>query len=72
MKRQLSNSRFSERDGIGRSILRNAVRSWWLLKRIQEHEAIGIERDLPGFPDRPQVKQVWKAFLEACSSETGA
>jgi len=34
----------------GRSILRNAYRSWWFLKRIQEIEAIGIERDLAGLP----------------------
>jgi hypothetical protein len=34
----------------GRSILRNAVVSWFFLKRIQEIEAIGIERDLAGLP----------------------
>ena len=34
----------------GRSILRNAYRSWHLKKRIEEIEAIGIERDLAGFP----------------------
>jgi len=34
----------------GRSILRNAYRSWYFLKRIQEIEAIGIERDLAGLP----------------------
>lgn len=34
----------------GRSILRNAVRDWFFLKRIQEIEGIGIERDLAGFP----------------------
>ena len=34
----------------GRSILRNAYRSWYYLKRIQEIEAIGIERDLAGLP----------------------
>lgn len=34
----------------GRSLLRNAYRSWWFLKRIQEIEAIGIERDLAGLP----------------------
>jgi hypothetical protein len=35
----------------GRSVLRTAVRDWWFLKRIQEIEAIGIERDLAGLPD---------------------
>ena len=34
----------------GRSILRNAYRSWYFLKRIQETEAIGIQRDLVGLP----------------------
>ena len=34
----------------GRSMLRNAYRSWYFLKRIQEIEAIGIERDLAGLP----------------------
>ncbi len=34
----------------GRSILRNAYRSWFFCKRIQEIEAIGIERDLAGLP----------------------
>lgn len=34
----------------GRSLFRNAVRPWFFLKRIQEIEAIGIERDLAGLP----------------------
>jgi hypothetical protein len=34
----------------GRSLLRPAVRSWFFLKRIQEIEAVGIERDLAGMP----------------------
>lgn len=34
----------------GRSILRNAYQSWHYLKRIQEFEAIGVERDLAGLP----------------------
>lgn len=34
----------------GRSILRNAYRSWYMKKNIEEIEAIGIERDLAGFP----------------------
>lgn len=34
----------------GRSILRNAYRSWYFKKRIQEIEGIGLERDLAGFP----------------------
>jgi hypothetical protein len=34
----------------GRSLLRNAYRPWYFLKRIQEIEGIGIERDLAGLP----------------------
>lgn len=34
----------------GRSILRNAYRAWHFLKRVQELEAIGIERELCGLP----------------------
>lgn len=34
----------------GRSILRNAYRSWYFKRRFQEIEAIGVERDLAGLP----------------------
>lgn len=34
----------------GKSFLRPAVRDWMFLKRLQEIEAIGIERDLAGMP----------------------
>lgn len=34
----------------GVSILRSAYRSWYFLKRIEEIEAIGVERDLAGIP----------------------
>jgi len=34
----------------GRSILRNSYRPYYFLKKIQEIEAIGIERDLAGLP----------------------
>jgi hypothetical protein len=34
----------------GRSAIRNAFVPWWFKKRIEETEAIGIERDLAGFP----------------------
>jgi hypothetical protein len=34
----------------GRSILRNAYRSWYFKKRLEEFEGIGIERDLAGLP----------------------
>lgn len=34
----------------GRSLLRNAVRPWMFKRRIEEFEAIGVERDLAGLP----------------------
>lgn len=34
----------------GRSILRNAYRPWFFKKRIENIEAIGVERDLAGLP----------------------
>lgn len=34
----------------GRSLLRNAYRSWFFKHRIEEIEAVGIERDLAGLP----------------------
>ena len=34
----------------GRSLLRNAYRSWYFAKRLEEIEAIGCERDLAGLP----------------------
>jgi hypothetical protein len=34
----------------GRSILRTAYRSWYMKKRLEEVEAIGVSRDLTGIP----------------------
>ncbi len=34
----------------GRSLLRNAYRPWFFKKRIEEIEAVGLERDLAGLP----------------------
>lgn len=34
----------------GASVLRNAYRPWFFKKRIEEYEAIGIERHVAGFP----------------------
>ena len=34
----------------GRSVLRNAYRSWHFKKRMQEIEGIGVERNMAGFP----------------------
>ena len=45
----------------GRSVLRNAYRSWYFKRRIQEIEGIGIERDLAGFPvlTAPEGLNIW-------------
>lgn len=45
----------------GRSILRNAYRSWYFKKRMQEIEGIGIERDLAGLPvmHAPEGFNIW-------------
>lgn len=45
----------------GRSILRNAYRPWYFKRRIQEIEAIGIERDLAGLPvfHPPEGTDIW-------------
>jgi hypothetical protein len=34
----------------GRSLLRTAYRSWFMTKRFEEIEAVGVERDLTGLP----------------------
>lgn len=34
----------------GRSLLRSAYRPWYFKRRIEEYEAIGVERDLCGIP----------------------
>lgn len=58
----------------GRSILRNAYRPWYFKKRLEEFEAIGVERDLAGLPfakipsrlmdpnASPAEKQMYAAF----------
>ena len=57
----------------GRSILRNAYRSWYFKKRIQEIEGIGVERDLAGFPVlvAPEDINAWSqsnaALLKMCN-----
>ena len=49
----------------GRSFLRNAYRSWYFKKRIEEIEGIGIERDLAGMP----VVHVPASMLSANATE---
>ena len=45
----------------GRSILRNAYRSWYFLRNIQNIEGIGMERDLAGLPvlTPPEGVDIW-------------
>lgn len=45
----------------GRSLLRNAYRPWYFKKHIEEIEAIGIERDLTGYPVMipPEGVDIW-------------
>lgn len=45
----------------GRSLLRNAYRSWYFKKRIEEIEGIGVERDLAGLPvlEAPEGLDIW-------------
>lgn len=40
----------SKNNPEGRSLLRNAYRPWYFKRRIEEIEAIGVERDLAGLP----------------------
>lgn len=45
----------------GRSLLRNAYRPWYFKKKIEEIEAIGIERELAGLPvlTPPENTNIW-------------
>lgn len=45
----------------GRSLLRTAYRPWFFLKRLEEFEAIGVERDLAGLP----VARVPSSYMNA-------
>ncbi len=51
----------------GRSILRNAYRSWYFKRRIQEIEGIGIERDLAGLPViyGPEGLDLWDTTIQS-------
>ena len=60
----------------GRSILRTAYREWYFKKKIEEIEAIGIERDLAGLPIfrvpmqllKPDAAPADKAMLQEIKS----
>lgn len=49
-KALLFRTKVNKNNPEGRSILRNAYRSWFFKRRIEEIEAIGVERDLAGLP----------------------
>lgn len=49
-KSLLFRTNLSKGNPEGQSLLRNAYRSWYFKKRLEEFEAIGIERDLAGMP----------------------
>lgn len=49
----------------GRAVLRSAYRAWWMRRRLEEFEAIGIERDLAGLP----VAYIPSAYLSLSATE---
>lgn len=59
---------------IGRSVLRRAYRAWYFKSKMEEIEAIGVERDLAGYPVLripakymdPSADPADKAFYEQC------
>lgn len=54
----------------GRSLLRSGAPSWYMQKRMQEIEAVGVERDLAGLPVA-WVPQEW-LMADASASEVAA
>lgn len=57
----LFRTRVSKDNPEGKSLLRNAYRSWYFKKHFEEIEGIGIERDLAGFPvmTAPEGLDLW-------------
>lgn len=49
----------------GRSILRNAYRSWYMKTQIEDLEGIGIERDLAGYPTLYIPLEIFEQKTEA-------
>ena len=52
----------------GQSMLRNSYRPWFFKKRLEEFEAIGVERDLAGMP----VAKVPVEYMEASVKAPGS
>lgn len=57
----LFRTRVNKDNPEGKSLLRNAYRAWYFKKKIEEIEAIGIERDLAGLPmlTAPEDVDIW-------------
>lgn len=57
----LFRTKVSKDNPEGKSLLRNAYRSWFFKKHFEEIEGIGIERDLAGFPvlTAPEGLDLW-------------
>lgn len=57
----LFRTKVSRENPEGKSLLRNAYRSWFFKKHFEEIEGIGIERDLAGFPvlTTPEGLDLW-------------
>lgn len=57
----LFRTKVSRNNPEGKSLLRNAYRSWFFKKHFEEIEGIGIERDLAGFPvlHPPEGMDLW-------------
>ena len=51
-------------DPLGRSILKNAYRSWFYKSNLEEKEAIGIEREMNGVPHIKMPVQYFNADYE--------
>lgn len=56
----------------GKSILRNAYRSWYLKRRLEEIEAIGVARDLNGLPVVKVPAQIMSPTASAAQKATRA
>ena len=71
-KALLFRTRSNRNNPEGRSLLRNCYRSWYFKKNIEEVEAIGIERDLAGFPIMWLPPEVMAGGMPGASPELAA
>jgi hypothetical protein len=60
-KSLLFRTKIAKNNPEGRSVLRSAYRSWYMLKNFQNVEGIGVERDLAGLPilTTPEGVDIW-------------